>query len=317
MQSPPTLYPRSPSLPRTRARLFGQPPHLARLNPPPPAKPALPPSPRLRSFLLPRGKPKTRPGRARARRILFSYPAGKPKTHPLRTPPYRSSSPPRCTRTHTTTTPCRLHSSCTLPNPCARRCVVPTRQVSDFPTNRQANKPTSWHVGKLANTAPVPRTTHTRSCLHTLLPLLRPAALAACLYPPPPNSLRSVITLYPLRSHHSSLAPPALAFLLLPPGKPRRPCCARARRILFPLPRGKPLPTRRTHQLTRTPPTLQQTDFPTSQQVGKPTCRKVGKLAPTTKGQAGESRGESRSPVARLNPPPLPAPPCALAYTTT
>ena len=124
-----------------------------------------------------------------------------------------------------------LHSAITPPAPPA------PRQLSNFPTSRKADKLASWQVGK-----------HRPLPLHPVSALTPPepriAAKRPTLYPPPPNPLRSVITLYPLRSHHSSLAPPrarrlpisATLYLisppLLPPGrpnaaKPPTPCCAR------------------------------------------------------------------------------------------
>lgn len=119
-------------------------PHLARLNPPP----CTPPTPLALAL------------------HLFSYPADKPKTAAAPPPAALPPSPP-CTRTprspalNTQCNHCKQQSprtpstlaplSLTPPIDCCTYLRTPpacTRQLSDFPTNRQPNKPKSWQVGK-------------------------------------------------------------------------------------------------------------------------------------------------------------------------
>lgn len=144
---------------------------------------------------------------------------GNPRITSSRTPP------PRLTRLNVP--PCiRYARHLTLPNPCARRCVVPTRQVSDFPTSQQTDKLASRKVGKHC-----PRTQHHS---HPILPTHPPSspsprALAACLYPPP--CIRSRLLSYPAGRPNAANPPPP-AGLRPPTSTPSTPTTARARFLL-------------------------------------------------------------------------------------
>lgn len=205
-----------PALPHHQHLAGGRPPNATKTSHPPllharPRNPAKPWHLRSPSPLLPTHQPSSSRGTRIAAKppTLYPPPCIRPLQH-LFTPALR-----------TTRTP-------------------PTLQLSNFPTSRKADKPTSRKVGKLAHTTSRAGqgrtekhpTAHTLqlsylSFLSSSSPALAPslpypavarsAAKRPTLYPPPPNPLRSVITLYPLRSHHSSLAPPALAACLYPP----------------------------------------------------------------------------------------------------
>ena len=78
----------------------------------------------------------------------------------------------------------------------------PILQLSDFPTSRKVEKPTNRKVGKLAPTTGRGSTTPPNAAKTSHLPPLRPLSFTL---------------------HHTCPFPS----LLLPPGKPRRPVCAR------------------------------------------------------------------------------------------
>lgn len=90
-----------------------------------------------------------------------------------------------------------LHLPCTRPST-----TPPILQLSDFPTSRKVEKPTNRKVGKLAPTTGRGSTTPPNAAKTSHLPPLRPLSFTL---------------------HHTCPFPS----LLLPPGKPRRPVCAR------------------------------------------------------------------------------------------
>ena len=98
----------------------------------PPGTPSTPTTPARSHFFSltrrvnPHPPPRPAPCIPAALAILLSCPAGKPMParpalahlYPCSSPPSPRAAPPaRCTRTHSTTNPCRLHSSCTLQSP--------------------------------------------------------------------------------------------------------------------------------------------------------------------------------------------------------
>ena len=172
-----------------------------------------------------------------------------------------------------------LHLPCTRPST-----TPPILQLSDFPTSRKVEKPTNRKVGKLAPTTGRGSTTPPNAAKTSHLPPLRPLSFTL---------------------HHTCPFPS----LLLSPGKPRRPVCARTHsttrtvpaaacpypppciRLLHPPPalphhqhlaageHPPPNAAKTSHPplLHPRPPPLQVSNFPTSQQVGKPTSWQVGK----------------------------------------
>ena len=145
LATPPTGTPSTPTTP-ARSHFFSL---TRRVNPHPPPRPA----PCIPAALAPAAS-------------SSPYPAGRPNAAKTSHPhlPRRANRPPAPFLFISAPTLYPLRSPAPAPAPAPR-------QLSKSPTSRQVEKPTSWQVGKLANTATFPCTTNPcRLPLFSLLP---------------------------------------------------------------------------------------------------------------------------------------------------